>query len=199
MIRELTTEDRIRLAAGKERRRRPEPIRRSELTVEELKAAGRVLTGGELSKVLQSEWAGFLGRFPLDTFFTLTYSDKYAAEHKLYAMTSALNDFERWIAEMDYPGQYFVAAEPHFDRDVPHLHGLLDSRGMPLSNFWASWFAKRGRAKVEVPRSDAARYYCSKYSMKEANPDTVRFRLWKQTRRERRESNAGAGVVVDCG
>lgn len=126
---------------------------------------------------LRDEWARFLGRFPLDTFFTLTFCDRYAAAHCVYSNTSALNNFERWVDDTGFPGQYFVAAEPHFDRDVPHLHGLLESRGLPLPNLWASWFAERGRGRLEPPRTDAAAYYCTKYLLKEANADTVRFRL----------------------
>ena len=126
---------------------------------------------------VRAGWVEFLSRYPLDVFFTCTFSDQYAEAHKVYNNTSALNDFERWMKHAGLRNQYFVASEPHFCRAVPHLHGLMESRGLPLQNLWEGWFRTRGRGRFEAPRSDAASYYCSKYSLKEANPDTIRFRL----------------------
>jgi hypothetical protein len=133
--------------------------------------------------VYRDAYAEWLGSFPLDTFFTLTYSDDYAKDHYVYSPTSALNDFERFLKAADFPGMFFAASEWHFDRDVPHLHGLLESRGLPLSNLWASWFTTRGRATFEPPRTDAAAYYCTKYALKDLAADSLRFRLERTMRR----------------
>jgi hypothetical protein len=132
---------------------------------------------------LRDEWAGFLEGFGLDVVFTLTFTDDYARAHFVYSPTSALNDFERFLKLIDYQGQYLACAEPHFDRDVPHLHGLMESKGLPLVNFWREWFTTRGRARFEPPRSDASRYYCTKYALKERDSDLIRFRLQPKTRR----------------
>lgn len=135
---------------------------------------------GSAIREATAEW---LGSFPLDTFFTLTYADDYARDHYIYSPTSALNDFERFLKAADFPGMFFAASEWHFSRDVPHLHGLLESRGLPLHNLWAAWFTTRGRASFEPPRSDAAAYYCSKYSLKDADADSLRFRLERTMRK----------------
>jgi len=132
----------------------------------------------------RTEWGSFLTRFPLDTFFTCTFSDEYAVEHHVYSATSALNNFERFLRDAGVPGQYFVAAESHYCRDVPHLHGLLESRGLPLRNLWGAWFVTRGRSRFEPPRSDAARIYCTKYAVKDINADSLRFRLGEPARVE---------------
>jgi hypothetical protein len=137
-------------------------------------------------------YAEFLGRFPLDTFFTLTFTDAYAQEHFVYSPTSALNNLERWFKDIGYKGQWFAAAEPHFDRDVPHLHGLMESRGLPLATFWGEWFASRGRARFEDPRSDAATIYCSKYALKDYAGDSLRFDLRFRSRRERKSEPGGS-------
>lgn len=134
---------------------------------------------GAAVRAATAEW---LASFRLDTFFTLTYADVYARDHYIYSPTSALNDFERFLKAADFPGQYFVAAEWHSCRDVPHLHGLLESRGLPLSNLWGAWFTTRGRCSFEPPRSDAAVFYCSKYTLKDSAADSLRFRLEQQWR-----------------
>jgi len=148
------------------------------------------------SSALRDEWASFLGRFPLDTFFTCTYSDDYAKEHKLYALTSALNDFQRWVKGMGYDGQYFVAAESTCNRDVPHLHGLMESKGLPLTNLWSSWYNSRGRASFEPPRADAAKYYCTKYTLKESESDTIRMNLQNARAATRASARRFTGEVV---
>jgi len=140
---------------------------------------------------VQGAWAEFLGEFPLDTFFTLTYSDEYGDAHCVKSHTSALNDFERWLRELDIHPQYFVAAEPHFCRDIPHLHGLMASGGLDLSHYWASWFRTRGRGRFEEPRTDAVALYCSKYALKQANADTVRFHLERTSSRAHRARLSG--------
>lgn len=147
-------------------RRRPEPL--------PLRASNRDL---------RDEWARFLCQFPLDVVFTLTFTDAYACAHCLYSPTSALNSFERFLADIGFKGQYFVCAEPHFDRDVPHLHGLMESKALPLRNLWRAWFDTRGRALFDPPRSDACRYYCTKYALKERDTDVIRFRLVAPSRR----------------
>ncbi len=133
---------------------------------------------------LRDDWAAFLGEFDLDVVFTLTFSDDYARDHYIYSPTSALNDFERFLRDIDNAGDYLACAEPHFDRDVPHLHGLMESKDLPLVNLWREWFRTRGRARFEPPRSDACRYYCTKYALKERDPDVIRFRLTRRTRRD---------------
>lgn len=137
----------------------------------------------ERMRDLRDDWAAFLGEFDLDVVFTLTFSDEYAEAHLLYCPTSALNSFERFLHDIGHIGQYLVCAEPHFDRDVPHLHGLMQSMGLPLNNLWREWFRTRGRGRFEPPRSDASRYYCTKYALKERDPDVIRFRLSRPTRR----------------
>jgi hypothetical protein len=144
------------------------------------------------STAVRDGYAEFLARFPLDVFFTLTFTDAYAQEHFVYSPTSALNNLERWFQDIGYKGQWFAAAEPHFDRDVPHLHGLMESRGLPLATFWGEWFASRGRARFEDPRSDAAAIYCSKYALKDYAGDSLRFDLRFRSRRERKSEPAGS-------
>lgn len=146
---------------------------------------------------LQEGWGEFLCRqeYKLDVFFTLTFSDDYAKEHFVYSPVSALNVFERWIAAMDFPGNYYVAAEPHWERDVPHLHGLLSSSGLRRKTLWADWFREKGRAKFEEPRSDAAFLYAAKYAAKRDAaewPDSWRLRLVPLGRAHRRLT-AGCG------
>lgn len=202
MQRDMVAADYARLLEGKERRRRADALPQSMFLRDH-----------------RAEWCGFLSRFPLDSFFTCTFSDEYAAAHSVYSLTSALNNFERWVEEIAYPGQYFVAAEWHSERDVPHLHGLLDASAflpylalecdLPvpedwqpfvLRQLWCRWYATRGRARFEVPKGGSAvTYYCTKYALKEADADTVRFRLWKQTRRERAADRGGVRIPVGEG
>lgn len=137
---------------------------------------------GGHAQAVRDNWAAFLGSFPLDTFFTLTFSPEYAEKHFVYSHTSALNQFQRWVKEIGYPGQYFVASEEHFDRDTPHLHGLMQSLDVPLRNYWFDWFKDRGRAKLEPPRSDAAAIYCAKYCLKDRDSDSYRFDLKRFSR-----------------
>jgi hypothetical protein len=136
-------------------------------------------------------YAEFFARYPLDVMFGLTFSDEYARAHKIYTPTSALNNLERWFKEIGYTGQWFAAPEPHFFRDVPHLHGLMESRGVPLDLFWGEWFKERGRARFEPPRSDAAIVYCAKYALKDYKGDAFRFNLRFRTRAERRSDAQG--------
>lgn len=151
----------------------------------------------------RGEWAEFLGRYPLDVFFTCTFSDDYANEHYVYSHTSALNNFERFLNTLNYGGQFFVAAEGHRDRAVPHLHGLMQaatvqqsclrpdlelSAGDALTTLWGAWFAERGRCRFESPRSDAVNLYCVKYALKDRNADEVRFRLGTEKTRGRAKS-----------
>jgi len=143
---------------------------------------------------LHEGYADFLSRFPFDVFFTCTFTESYASParmewdagkrelvncggHTIYSNTAALNNFERFLTDINFPGQYFVAAEPHFERDVPHLHGLMESCGLSLSSLWAAWFKSRGRANFSVPRSDAVNIYCAKYTIKTGQWDSVRFRM----------------------
>jgi hypothetical protein len=143
-------------------------------------------------------WADWLKKFPLDRVLTLTYSDDYADRHRIYCFTSALNDFERWLYALapDTPmPQFFVAAESHWLRDVPHLHALLDSRGVPPQTLWRSWFSTRGRSHVSEPRSDAARVYCAKYTLKDTTGDSYRFHL--DSPLSRRAKARWAGAIAD--
>jgi hypothetical protein len=158
------------------------------------------LPASERDQSVQDGYAEFLGRFPLDVFFTCTFTDQYARDHFVYSPTSALNSLERWFKEIGYKGQWFAAAEPHFDRDVPHLHGLMESRGVPLKLFWGEWFRSRGRARFEPPRSDAAIVYCAKYTLKDYAADSLRFDLRFRSRRERSsDPSCGSSVLAGVG
>jgi len=156
------------------RRRRPDPLPRS--------------VGGVAS---QLGWVELMQRFELDTFFTMTFSDEYAGDHYIRTNTSALNNFERWVKNTGLPGNYFVAPEPHLCRDSPHLHGLLQAGSMPRRVLWADWFAERGRARLDAPRSDAAATYCAKYAVKEGDTDGFRFRFLNPAQAARLERKGG--------
>ena len=162
-----------------------------------LERAGQARSGpGRLppsvrGKATQLGWVELMQRFELDTFFTMTFSDRYAVEHFIRTNTSALNNFERWVKNTGLPGNYFVAPEPHLCRDSPHLHGLLQAGSLPRRVLWADWFADRGRARLDPPRSDAAAIYCAKYAIKEGDSDGFRFRFLNPAQAVRLERKAG--------
>lgn len=126
---------------------------------------------------LHEAWSELLvARLPNAAFFTGTFSDDYAERHCIYSHESALNNAERWISKAVPTARYFLAAEDHWERDTPHLHGLVVAPNLPLRVLWESWFQSRGRCRFEVPRSEAAAAYCAKYALTDSS-DSYRFRL----------------------
>jgi len=150
------------------------------------RGAGAVRTG----------WADWLGEHRFDAFFTGTFSDEYARAHGIFSHKAALDDFERFARWQRLPGNYFAASEDHYQRTVPHLHGLIECRGLRTQHIETAWRNSRGIADVQQPRDrNATGLYCAKYSLKDHNADSVRFRVGLSRRARARLRDASEVVL----
>lgn len=126
---------------------------------------------------VRDAWVAMLLPYFADTescFFTGTYSDGYGFPHGLVSARNALRDWRRFLHahELDR-GIWVVAAEPHQERPIWHLHGLL--KGLDAAaraEVAAAWQESRGWAQA-APLHDGGVAYATKYAVKCG--DTVAF------------------------
>lgn len=100
----------------------------------------------------------FTQSFGVDIFGAVTFSDEYASSNRIYSLDAALRDVHAGFRSMPmnhgrsvgYRGRFALAGEWHrTDREVPHVHFLLCSNGMPVKavceEVWEYFFRSRGR------------------------------------------------------
>lgn len=131
-------------------------------------------------RAVRAAWVELLRDTELDHFLTMTFSDDYARKHGIYTHRRALDLSENLLRSRIPEARYFLAAEDHFNRDVPHIHGLVQLRGEDHRRIWAHLHATtQSRVSLDPVKGDPGRWYVAKYVQKDAAADSVRFDLPK--------------------
>jgi hypothetical protein len=134
------------------------------------------LTGSSDAQL--QEFCEYLNGFDLDLMGTVSFSDKYAAAHRLYSLRAALLDVERGLHSVPmrnrtlrgFRGRYVLCGEWHpSGRQVPHVHLALDSMGVHdksrmCKELWSYFVGTRGRCRFEPMRD---RTIATLYGMKD--------------------------------
>jgi hypothetical protein len=141
---------------------------------------------------LVSEMARFVdGLAPWQAFVTATYA-------WVSSLDSTRRTFERFMMKEYHECEYFYAIECNPSRDGHHVHALVHRPGLDLyrKEFWAKWFAKYGRVRVEPIRGMAnVTDYCAKYVVKQA--DTWwNLKVWRKDHPGGLDLRASASVVT---
>jgi hypothetical protein len=122
--------------------------------------------------VIAWEFAAQLARFRLNTYVTLTWSDEAAERMHVAGASSAVRAFKQFMRDMGVR-QFFVAVEGHKNREVPHVHAVVQYHGQ-RTDMWKRWWElTKSMAKV-LPVEDGCLSYVTKYIMKDRS-DTGGF------------------------
>ena len=110
-------------------------------------------------------WVPTLGSFT--TFFTATWSDAYAKDHRgLYGPRGAARWTERFLDRLGYNGALVVSPEGHKWRDVYHVHGLTER--VDWRRLHAAMREECGPGSLNIGRATAgAMAYALKYTLKD--------------------------------
>lgn len=124
---------------------------------------------GYLRSATVDQWATFISSsFPAcRDFATFTYSDDAARRCSVFTAESAQRDFRNFLRVAGWRGSYFCAVEDHKDRNIPHLHALMQGSEV-RRRLWGEWFASRGRCSIQpVKDEERVRLYVAKYVLKD--------------------------------
>ena len=125
----------------------------------------------QVSRDVVQEWAAFLRGFGLETYLTFTYNDLYGEEFGIKTERAALRDARKFLRELGYRGRYFLAVEWHREREIPHLHGMIED--IWRKSVFQAWYGSgRGMARV-LPLTSGGFEYCCKYVLKDMHGDSI--------------------------
>lgn len=131
-------------------------------------------------------FCAWLASAQLDTFFSVTYSDKVAKSRHVGSVKSARFDVVRQFNDFGCMGPLVLSVE-RTDRDVPHVHGVLRGRleDFPrlrgaerplLEHLFRHFKASCGRSRFEPVRDqNEATLYALKDSFKRATSDDALY------------------------
>jgi len=101
-------------------------------------------------------------------YFTGTYCDEYGYANGLMLTRNVQRDFLRFLKDIGYDDrEWCCAVEPHADRDIKHLHAIVQGDFTESDRLFVQlmWQVHRGWAKA-LPVTDGCESYVTKYALK---------------------------------